>query len=63
MEECMHFCSIYLNDVETKSNRASWNDDGGDVFGRPIGKRLWIRFDRITLEQAHRYIMHMKGRK
>lgn len=58
MEECMHFYSIYLTDVETKSDRASSNNDGGDVFGHLIRKGLQIPLDKITLEQSHRYVMH-----
>ncbi|KAL0413519.1 UNVERIFIED_CONTAM: hypothetical protein Sradi_1553600 [Sesamum radiatum] len=34
MEECMNFCSRYLNDVETKENRPPRNNDGDNNVGR-----------------------------
>jgi hypothetical protein len=52
MAECMHFCSLYLNDVETKSNRPKRNKDGdGDKHG--------IKFKLTDIEwiQAHRWIL------
>lgn len=57
-EECMTFCSRYLNDnVETKSNRPIKNDDGCNVFGRAVGKGVQFRLDPTTLAQAHRYVL------
>ncbi|XP_012846911.1 PREDICTED: uncharacterized protein LOC105966882 [Erythranthe guttata] len=57
MEECMNFCSRYLNDVETKENRLPRNYDGNNLMGRRLfsGKRSTI--DKDTLLQIHRYVL------
>lgn len=60
VEECMTFCSRYLDDVESKLNRPVRNDDGGDagqVGGRPLGKQERFSLNLLQKTQAHRYIL------
>ncbi|KAH0972375.1 hypothetical protein GBA52_024531 [Prunus armeniaca] len=67
MEECMNFCTLYLNTMETKLNRPACSDDGGrpacsdddrgSDFGRSITKGVKTRLDDVTLTQAHRYVL------
>ena len=51
------FCSRYLQDVETRSNRSIQNNDGGNNLGRPIRKGAKIYIDDVTWEQAHHYVL------
>lgn len=57
MEECMNFCSRYLNDVETKENWLPRNYDGNNDMGRGLysGKKCTI--DNDTLLQIHCYVL------
>ena len=55
-EECLTFCSRYLNDVETKLNRRPRNYEG-EQEGRGLGKGKLILLDDIAYEQAHRYVL------
>ncbi|XP_040364563.1 uncharacterized protein LOC121050060 [Rosa chinensis] len=57
MEECMTFCSRYLDEVETKSNRPDRNYDGGTNFGRRLGKGVKIHLDDVSRAQAHKYVL------
>lgn len=61
-EECMTFCSMYLNDVESKLNREKRNDEGGDNFvtegGRHIGSEKVFMLHDIEWIQAHRYVLN-----
>lgn len=56
MEECLNFCSRYLENVETKEKRPSRKRcHANDIGCAKKGKA--VVFDRISLEQAHRYIL------
>lgn len=57
MEECMTFVSRYLDDVETKENRPPRYNDDDNEMGTPIGKRTDVIFERVTLMQAHRWVL------
>lgn len=50
-EECMTFCSRYLDSVETIFNRPARNIDGS------IGAISHIHLDQKTWMQAHRYVL------
>ncbi|KAK5775095.1 hypothetical protein PVK06_042962 [Gossypium arboreum] len=66
-EECMTFCSRYLEDVETRLNRPSRNAGLNDhnlaetylsqSYGEPIGKVEIAKLDDISWIQAHRYVL------
>lgn len=66
-EECLTFCSRYLDGVETRFNRSLRNPDlfanevqGLYLFssaGRPIGKVEDIILDDKSWVQAHRYVL------
>ena len=66
-EECLTFCSRYLEDVETRFNQMGRNDDGGctsivklPIFskqGRPFGKVVTEVLDHETLVKAHQYVL------
>ncbi|XP_040968270.1 uncharacterized protein [Gossypium hirsutum] len=66
-EECMTFCSRYLEDAETRLNRPSRNDGLNDhdlaetylfqSYGEPIGKVEITELDDISWIQAHRYVL------
>ncbi|XP_039126193.1 uncharacterized protein LOC120262183 [Dioscorea cayenensis subsp. rotundata] len=65
-EECLTFCSRYLQGVETKFNRPMrnpnppTNDQVKYLFssvGQHIGKIEEIVLDEISLVQAHRYVL------
>ena len=60
-EECMNFCTRYLNDVESKLNRPIRNYDGRDTStvgaGRALGKGASFLLDEVSWKQAHRYIL------
>lgn len=58
IEECMIFCSRYLDDnVETRLSRPIRKNEIGNYFGSTVGKIIQLRLDLITLTQAHRYIL------
>lgn len=50
-EESMTFCSRFLHNVETKSNRVDRNVDGY------IGSASQISMTEYELTQAHRYVL------
>ncbi|KAK5771814.1 hypothetical protein PVK06_048058 [Gossypium arboreum] len=66
-EECMTFCSRYLEDVETRLNRPNRNARLNDhnlvetylfqSYGEPIGKVKIAELDNISWIQAHRYVL------
>ncbi|KAG8483202.1 hypothetical protein CXB51_022201 [Gossypium anomalum] len=66
-EECMTFCSRYLEDAKTRLNRPSRNAGLNDhdlaetylfqSYGEPIGKVEIVELDDISWIQAHRYIL------
>ncbi|KAK5811971.1 hypothetical protein PVK06_027364 [Gossypium arboreum] len=66
-EECMTFCSRYLEDVETRLNRPSRNARLNDPslaetylfqsYGEPIGKVEIAELDDRSWIQAHRYVL------
>ncbi|KAH1057539.1 hypothetical protein J1N35_035604 [Gossypium stocksii] len=66
-EECMTFCSRYLEDVETRLNRPSRNSGLNDPnlaetylfqsYGEPIGKVEIAELDDRSWIQAHRYVL------
>ena len=66
-EECMTFCSRYLEDVETRLNRTNRNAGLNDhnlaetylfqSYGEPIGKVEIAELDDISWIQAHRYVL------
>ena len=66
-EECVVFCARYLDDVETRSNRASRNHDGNidtgvelPIFFNP-GRHLRgvniVNWDVDTMKRAHQYVL------
>lgn len=62
IEECLTFCSRYLQDVETKSCRPDRNCETGHDYvshegGRRLGKANDFILDDITYIQAHRYVL------
>ncbi|XP_077251807.1 uncharacterized protein LOC143891036 [Tasmannia lanceolata] len=67
-EECLTFCSRYLEGVQSKLNRPVRNDEdahvemeeGFSIFslaGRPLGEVKSCPLDQTTIEQAHRYVL------
>ncbi|KAG8481745.1 hypothetical protein CXB51_026629 [Gossypium anomalum] len=66
-EECMTFCSRYLEDAETRLNRPSRNAGLNDhdlaetylfqSYGEPIGKVEIVELDDISWIQARRYVL------
>lgn len=71
-DECMTFCSRYLEGFETKFNRPSRNDERVNVeehsnltaesilfprVGRPIGKPTNYILNDLEKVQAHRYVL------
>lgn len=64
-EECLTFCSRYLEGVETIFNRPQRNYDNvhnaNDYMfsssGRVLGKFESVILDEISLLQAHRYVL------
>ncbi|KAK5771693.1 hypothetical protein PVK06_047930 [Gossypium arboreum] len=66
-EECMTFCSRYLEDVETRLNRPSRNAGLNDPslaetylfqsYGKPIDKVEIAELDDRSWIQAHRYVL------
>ncbi|KAK5777283.1 hypothetical protein PVK06_045250 [Gossypium arboreum] len=65
-EECMTFCSRYLEDVETRLNKPTRNAGLNDhnlaeiylfqSYGEPIGKVEIAELDDISWIQAHQYV-------
>ena len=55
VEECMTFCSRYLDDTESKLNRPSRNCEGGENC--PLGKQERFTLTDIQKKQTHRYIL------
>ncbi|KAG8478881.1 hypothetical protein CXB51_028726 [Gossypium anomalum] len=66
-EECMNFCSRYLEDVETRLNRPSRNTGLTDhnlaetylfqSYGEPIGKVEIAKLDDRSWVQAQQYVL------
>ncbi|KAK5826759.1 hypothetical protein PVK06_021689 [Gossypium arboreum] len=66
-EECMTFCSRYLEDVETRLNRPTRDARLNahnlaetylfQSYGEPIGKVEIAELDNISWIQAHRYVL------
>ncbi|XP_010670313.3 uncharacterized protein LOC104887394 [Beta vulgaris subsp. vulgaris] len=71
-DECLTFCSRYMNDIDTKFNRKGRNDDEEDdddegalksmldVFrplGRPLGQGLPLHLSFEECEQVHLYLL------
>ncbi|KAH1122091.1 hypothetical protein J1N35_005251 [Gossypium stocksii] len=66
-EECMTFCSRYLEDVEKRLNRPSKNAGLTDhnlaknylfqSYGEPIGKVEITELEDRSWVQAHRYVL------
>ncbi|KAG8363694.1 hypothetical protein BUALT_Bualt19G0049100 [Buddleja alternifolia] len=57
LEECMIFCSRYLNNVETNANKHPHNHDEDNSNGRLIGNGKEFHLDHVTWVQAHRYVL------
>ena len=72
-EECLTFCSRYLEGVETKFNRPTRNDDvlnhdienldmdTSSIFsllGRHLGKGITFVLDNETRTKAHQYVLN-----
>nr|XP_027071665.1 uncharacterized protein LOC113696453 [Coffea arabica] len=59
-EECMTFCSMYLDNIESKLNRPPRTYEGEYLnrqIGRPLGKEEVIYLDDVSWVQAHRYVL------
>lgn len=66
-KECLQFCSMYLNNVETVFNKVERNnemmDDGGEISvfscrGRPIGKPNYCDVSDVQLDKLHAFILN-----
>uniref|UniRef100_A0A803MY00 DUF4218 domain-containing protein n=1 Tax=Chenopodium quinoa TaxID=63459 RepID=A0A803MY00_CHEQI len=67
IEECMYFCSKYLNEIETKFNQPERNDDaenddykGLSIFassGVPLGKAKCRSLSEEELTQVREYVL------
>uniref|UniRef100_A0A803MYT9 DUF4218 domain-containing protein n=1 Tax=Chenopodium quinoa TaxID=63459 RepID=A0A803MYT9_CHEQI len=67
IEECMYFCSKYLNEIETKFNQPERNDDaenddykGLSIFassGVPLGKAKCRSLSEEELTQVRKYVL------
>ena len=72
-EECVTFCTRYLNGIETMVNRPVRNDDYTEIRsglstaeatsifvkqGRPLGRGEIVTFEHGTLFKAHQYVLH-----
>lgn len=67
IEECMFFCSRYLNEMETRYNQPERNaDHGNDVYkglsifspyGIPLGKAKSRYLSNEELVQAQEYVL------
>nr|GEU73519.1 hypothetical protein [Tanacetum cinerariifolium] len=65
--ECLNFCSMCLNDVETIFNKAECNNEMVDIDGyisifsckgRPLGNKITRDISNIELEKIHTYILN-----
>ncbi|GKC36806.1 DNA mismatch repair protein [Tanacetum coccineum] len=65
--ECLNFCSMYLNDVKTIFNKVERNNEmvdiDGDISvfsckGRPLGSKITRDIRNIELEKIHTYILN-----
>ncbi|KAG8381923.1 hypothetical protein BUALT_Bualt05G0023200 [Buddleja alternifolia] len=67
-EECLTFCSMYLNDIETQFNKAERNyerhrgrsREGLSVFSensRLVGKGVYDYLDEKSWKQVHSYVL------
>lgn len=71
MEECLNFCSRYLENVETKFNKTHRNDDThGEstvefpIFSNPghhIGRTDCVVLDKEIISKAHQYVLFNCG--
>ncbi|KAL0434905.1 UNVERIFIED_CONTAM: hypothetical protein Sradi_0198400 [Sesamum radiatum] len=57
LEECMTFCSRYLNNVENNATKIPRNNDGNNSIGRLIGNGKEFHLDHVTWVQVHRYVI------
>lgn len=67
LQECLHFCSRYMDDVESIINRSSRNTTiGGEddnrsclfpSIGQPYGRKEGFMMDEKMKNQAHRYVL------
>lgn len=67
LDECLTFCSRYMDGVVTRLNRPSRNNDDGGVIenvlpifsmpGRPLGKGHTKSFEEYTRMLAHQYVL------
>ncbi|KAL0385057.1 UNVERIFIED_CONTAM: hypothetical protein Sradi_2900000 [Sesamum radiatum] len=57
MEECMNFCSRYLNDVETKENRPPRNNDGDNNVVGGYMEEQGVSLIKIHCFKIHRYVL------
>lgn len=71
-DECLTFCSRYMDNMNTKFNRKSRNDDEDqeapsnteldlDIFrplGRPLGKSTLQHLSLEEFQQVHLYVLH-----
>ena len=55
VEECMTFCTRYLDDIESKLNRPSRNCESGE--NHPLGEQERFTLTDIQKKQTHRYIL------
>ena len=65
--ECLNFCSMYLNDVETIFDKVERNNEmvdiDGDISvfsckGRLLGSKTTTNISGIELEKIHTYILN-----
>ncbi|KAJ9538671.1 hypothetical protein OSB04_031404 [Centaurea solstitialis] len=65
--ECLNFCSMYLNDVDTVFNKVERNNEmmesGGENFvfsckGRPLGSQRICAMSETELRKIHTYILN-----
>ena len=65
--ECLTFCSMYLNDVDTVFNKVERNNEmtesGGEISifsckGRPLGSRRICAMSETELRNIHTYILN-----
>jgi hypothetical protein len=68
-DECLTFCSRYLDDCNTKFNKAPRHDDNNSstaqntefeylrLLGRPTSACSTIELDFVSWTQAHRYVL------
>ena len=65
--ECLTFCSMYMNDVDTVFNKVERNNEmmesGGELYvfackGRPLGSPQKCDLSDKELEKIHTYILN-----